>query len=79
MGELGEDHLFKGGSLFRYGRSNHRVGVAMQCDPPAADRINQRRSFCSEEQSPFSPHHLLEGRGGCDRCEGWPEVGVMVP
>ena len=40
MGEFGEDHLLQGGGLVRDRRSHHRVGMAMQRDPPTADGID---------------------------------------
>ena len=79
MGEFREDHLLKRGGLLSDCSSNHRVGMAVKRDPPAADRINQWWSFSSIEQGPFTAYHLLQSRRGGDRREGWPEVGVMVP
>ena len=36
-------------------------------------------AFGAVQQRPFAPHHLFQWRCGGDGCEGWPEVGVVVP
>ena len=79
MGEFREDHLLQRGRLLGDGCRHHRVSMAMQGDPPAADSIDQGGAFGAVQQRPFAPHHLLQWRCGGDGCEGWPEVGVVIP
>ena len=62
MGEIGKDHLLKPGGLFRDGLGHHRVAMAMQGDPPAADGIDQGLTLSTMQQSPFAGDHPLRQR-----------------
>ena len=50
MGEVGKNHLLEAGGLIGDGLGQHRMGMAVQGDPPAADRIDQRLPLFTDQQ-----------------------------
>ena len=62
MGEIGKDHLFKAGRLIGNGLGHHRVTVAMQRHPPAADGVNQGNALLAQQQGSFTGNDPLRQR-----------------
>ena len=59
MAEIGEDHLLEAAGLIGDRGGDAGFAVAMQGDPPAADRIDQAAAVGGDQLRPLSPHHLL--------------------
>ena len=77
MGEIGKDHLLKPGGLFRDGLGHHRMAMAMQGDPPAADGIDQGLTLLTDQQGTVSPETTRWAVGCAGHlCERRPQVGV---
>ena len=51
MAEIGEDHLLQLLRLAADGGGDAGLGVAMQRDPPAADRIDQLAAIAELQQA----------------------------
>ena len=64
MGEVGEDHLSKAGRLIGDGLGHHRVTVAMQGDPLAADGVDQGNGPCLAHAAGLLPRQITRCGSG---------------
>ena len=74
MGEVRENHLLKTPGLLSNRLGHHRVAVAMQRHPPAADGIDQRATLLPQQQGAFPADHPLGRRSGGHLGERRPEI-----
>ena len=76
MGEVSKNHLFEAGGLIGNGLGHHRVTMAMQRHPPAADGIDQGTALLPQQQGSIPGNHPLRQRRRFDLRERRPEVGM---
>ena len=73
-----EDHLLEGAGLQGHGGSDRGLGMAVQGDPPAADRIDQAAAVVEFQQGPLAPHRPQRRLGAGHLGGGVPQVGMPV-
>ena len=74
MGEVGKNHLLEAGGLIGDGLGQHRMGMAVQGDPPAADGIDQGLALLTDQQGTVSRHHPLGVGCAGHLGEGGPKI-----